>query len=672
VTDTPQGDRSFRLLVQETTAASGMDYLRSLARNTARALGAQWAFIGRLLEDERRVQVMVLWERDDFGEPFVYELRGTPCEGVVAGELCHYPRNVRELFPDDELLVQMHVEAYSGIAIVARERTIGLLAALYDRPAGPLEGLEPLLWVAASRAALEIERLESEAALRASEARYRNFIEQCNEGVWSIDSSGITDFVNPQMARMLGLSTDEMLGRPMYDFMDDEARAEAEQNMARRSRGIRERHPFRLRHADGSDVWTEMATCPIHDDEGQMVGALALVTDVTEQRRLHESIQQKQKLESLGLLAGGVAHDYNNLLAAILGNVDLGLMQSDGDPIQRDVLEQIQSAAQQAAALTKQLLAYAGRTPFRAQPLSIADVVVEISAMLRTAVPANVSLVLAPSDSLPIIDGDRAQLTQVVMNLVLNASDALGPEGGEVRISAGVLETDDELLTRGYVADQLRPVPHVFLRVEDDGVGMDDEVRARVFDPFFSTKASGHGLGLAASLGILRRHGGTVVIDSAPGEGSAFTVCLPVSDAMDPPTATSSKSQGAGGGLEGQRVLLVDDETAVRRVVARLLRAFGATVDEAEGGEQALARLDEASTPPDVILLDMTMPGIDGAETLRRLRAAGCDTPVILSSGHAAHSPPDQPGVSWLPKPYGAAELRDAVRAAIRPDRGVL
>jgi two-component system cell cycle sensor histidine kinase/response regulator CckA len=658
-----QRDRSFRLLVEETSATSGMDYLRSLARNTARALRAQWAFIGRVVDGEpRRVQVMVLWEKDDFGEPFSYDLPGTPCERVVAGELCHVPDKVRELFPDDELLERMGVEAYSGVTIADHERTHGLLAALYDHPIGSLEGAEPLLWVAASRAALEIERMESEAALRASEARYRNFIEQCNEGVWSIDAAGVTDFVNAQMARMLGRRPEEMLGRPMYDFMDTEARAQAEQNMARRSKGIRERHSFRWKHADGSDVWTEMATCPMLDDEGAMVGALALVTDVTEQRRLHESIQQKQKLESLGVLAGGVAHDFNNLLAAILGNTDLGLMHSDVAPAPRELLERIQSAALQAAELTKQLLAYAGRTPFRMEPLSIAELVSDISAMLSAAVPASVSLSVT-ADPLPDIEGDRTQLTQVLMNLVLNASDALGADGGEVRIRTGVLEPVDDVLKRGYVADQLRPVEHVFVRVEDDGVGMDDEVRAHLFDPFFSTKASGHGLGLAASLGILRRHGGTIVVDSVPGEGSVFTVCLPVSDARRD-SAGAEKSPSAGG-LDGRRLLVVDDEPAVREVVGRVLRVFGATVDEAAGGAEALALVDDASDPHDVILLDMAMPDMDGEETLRRLRATGCEAPVILCSGHAAQSLPDQPGVSWLAKPFRAPELRDAIRAVL-------
>ncbi len=361
-----------------------------------------------------------------------------------------------------------------------------------------------------------------------------------------------------------------------------------------------------------------------------------------------------------------MAHDFNNLLAAILGNADLGLMHSASSPPPRELLERIQSAALQAAELTKQLLAYAGRTPFRAAPLSLADLVTETSAMLSAAVPANVSLkVGTASESLPLIDGDRTQLTQVLMNLVINASDALGAEGGEVRISTGVLQPRDEVLTRGYVADSLRPVAHVFLRVEDDGVGMDEEVRAHLFDPFFSTKESGHGLGLAASLvGILRRHGGTVVIDSAPGEGSAFTVCLPVSDGQSAAVHTPQEAS-APRGLEGRRVLLVDDEAAVRNVVGQVLRALGAEVDEATGGREALALVEDSAAPHDVILLDMAMPEMDGVETLRRLRAGGCDTPVILCSGHAAYSLPEQPGVGWLPKPFRAAELQDAVQAAL-------
>ncbi len=652
-------------LLEEPTGETGTGYLRSVARHTATVLGTRWCFIGQVDPGEpTRVDVLAFWD-GEFQEPFSYDLSGTPCEKVLEQVFCHYPRGVQAKFPEDQMLVEMGVEAYTGVAIADRRGIIGLVAALHDHPIESAEKVGPSLWVAASRAALELERMRSEAALRASDARYRKFVEQCIEGVWSIDAMGVTDFVNPQMAKMLGLRVEDMLGRSMYDFMDEAARLEAEQNMERRRRGIVERHSFRLKHADGRDVWTEMATNPIVDDAGETLGALALVTDVTERRQLLESMQQKQKLESLGLLAGGVAHDFNNLLVGILGNADVALLQPDLTPASEQLLTRIRTAGVQAAKLTKQLLAYAGHSPFRAEPIVVSKLVGDVAEMLRAGLTAQVSLALDDAVPLPPIAADRTQLTQVLVNLVTNAGDALGADGGEVRISTGLLEADDPLLSRGYIADDAEPVPHVFIRVSDDGVGMDEAARAHLFDPFFTTKPSGHGLGLAAVLGILRRHRGTVVIDSAPGEGSTFTVCLPVHADVVMGTEGSSGMARGTPTLAGRRVLLVDDEEMVRTVAREALGREGVQLDEAENGERALTMVEEASAPYDVILMDVAMPGIDGTETLRRLRARGCDTPVILCSGHASFAVREAPGTLWLPKPFQLSGLRDAVEVAI-------
>jgi len=659
------GDSPFRLLVEEPSTVTGMEYLRALTRNAARLLGARWAFIGRLDEDDPgTLRMLTLWADGEFAEPISFDLAGTPCERVIAGRLCHHPTDVQAHFPGDPMLGQFGVEAYSGVAICNREGPLGLLALLSDEPAGPLDDVEPLLWVAAARAALEIERMGGDAALRASERRYRSFVEQCSEGVWSIDAQGVTDFVNPQMARMLGVEPAAMLGRSMFDFMDDAARAEAERNLARRNRGVRERHSFRLKHVDGHDVWTEMATSPIVDDHGEVTGALALVTDVSEHQRLQESLQQRQKLESLGLLASGVAHDFNNLLAGILGNVDVGYMQADLSPAVRRCLDRIQSAGLQAAELTKQLLVYAGRSAYRAERLDLPDLVQEVATMLQAAVPKGVTFSIARNaEALPPIQGDRTQLVQVLMNLVTNAGDALGDSGGEVRIETGVLAPGDELLERGYVADRVEPGNHVYVRVTDDGVGMDEETRAHLFDPFFTTKDSGHGLGLAAVLGILRRHRAVIVIDSAPGAGSTFTVCFPESPVRE--EAASAPSTPEPLSLEGRRILIIDDDAEVRRVVTELLGAAGAQVDEAADGVLGLARVDGAAQPYDAIVLDVAMPNVDGQETLHRLRAGGCETPVILCSGHAPFTGADRSRTTSLAKPFRAADLRAAIRTAL-------
>ncbi|MCO4762758.1 MAG: PAS domain S-box protein, partial [Myxococcales bacterium] len=285
-------------------------------------------------------------------------------------------------------------------------------------------------------------RRRAEQMMRDSESRCQTIISTCVEGVWQIDAESMTSFVNPQMASMLGYSIDEFLGKSMYDFMDDKAREVAEENVRRRQRGISEEHDFRFKHKDDRDVWASLSTNPIHGADGEYIGAVAMVTDITERRVLEQRMLQSQKLESLGVLAGGIAHDFNNLLVGILANVSLAERMVSQQTAALPLLAEVRRAAEAAANLTNELLAYSGKGPFTTEPVDLQAVVAEVSALLTAVISKHARLELNFASNLPAIVADATQVRQVIMNLVTNASDAIGDEPGTIMASTFVAHLD--------------------------------------------------------------------------------------------------------------------------------------------------------------------------------------------------------------------------------------
>ncbi len=391
--------------------------------------------------------------------------------------------------------------------------------------------------------------------------------------------------------------------------------------------------------------------------------------DLTDRRQaergrlaLEARIQQVQKLESLGVLAGGIAHDFNNLLVSILGNAGLALMDLPADSPARANLREIEVAALRASELTKQMLAYSGKGHFLVQPLDLSQVVGQMDALLRSSVPPDTGLTLDLAAGLPPVLADLAQLGQVLMNLVTNASDALSKGRGQVSIATFTGPMDRAALSATYLDDNLPAGPYVMLQVRDSGCGMDAATRTRVFDPFFSTKFPGRGLGMAAVLGIVRGHRGAIRVESETGLGTTVTVFFPA-------LAETAARAEASEGLQHTRglVLVVDDTEAVATVAERVLRRAGYDVQVARSGERALELFAERAGDISVVLLDLSMPGMDGLEVLERLRAARPDLPVLLSSGFQAPNPQALEGrrVSYLQKPYQAALLVERIEQAV-------
>lgn len=481
-----------------------------------------------------------------------------------------------------------------------------------------------------------------------------------------------------QLVRLLGLDPatfdpsqyDQGLLLPHVHAEDREAlRAVMEQAITSgEKQGLR----LRVLHANGDVRFLQVSAMLVPDTEASSSRLVGTALDVTadvhadEQRqRIDAQMQQAQKLESLGVLAGGIAHDFNNLLVGILGNASLALLEVDAPRAVRDCLQEIERASQKAAELTRQLLAYAGKGRYIVEPVDASATIQEMGSLLRSAVSRSASLQLELPSTVPPIEVDVNQFRQVVMTLVTNASDALGERQGVISVLTGRQTVTAEYLAACVPGSTAVPGSYVFVEVRDTGIGMDAATRHRMFEPFFSTKFTGRGLGLAAAIGIIRSHGGAIRVYSEIGSGTSVKLLFPVGSA--PPARSGTEEdrwRGAG------HILVVDDEESVRTVAAALLRRRGFTVTEARDGLEAISVFGAAPSQFALVLLDLTMPNMNGEDTLRALRHIRPDLGVLLMSGYneqdVARMFAGRELSGFLQKPFSASELYAAVGAAVR------
>ena len=401
----------------------------------------------------------------------------------------------------------------------------------------------------------------------------------------------------------------------------------------------------------------------------------ALEHEVAERRRLESQMQRTQKLESLGVLSGGIAHDFNNLLTGILGNADMAFRSLPQDSRERDLLDQVKTAAEAAADLTAQLLAYSGRGSYRMEPIDLSELVEEMGRLLGSSISKKVRLEYDLGRELPLIEVDPTQIRQVVMNLITNASEAIGDAPGDVRLHTGSMYVGREKLVQSYTHDDLPPGEYVFLEVADTGCGMNEETLQNIFDPFFTTKFTGRGLGLAALLGIVRRHRGTIFVSSQVGAGTTFRVLLPASDAER--TVEDDRIDEADAWQASGRALVIDDEPGIRRFAQMLLDEAGFEVDLAADGDEGIEMLQGEAGLPDLILLDLTMPQKGGIEVLSEIRRQSTEVPVVLMSGftegEVASVLEADARTRFLQKPFTAESLEEVLRTALAtgtPARG--
>ena len=419
---------------------------------------------------------------------------------------------------------------------------------------------------------------------------------------------------------------------------------------------------------DGTRFWASGVMISLRQD-GTLRGYAKVVRDFTERRRLDEAVKQTQKLESVGVLAAGVAHDFNNVLTAILGNVSLvrrRLASQQVDGQLDELLAAAERAGNRAADLVRQLLNYAGKGRREIRPVNICQVARDALAIVRASVSKKITIRTDVPEDCPSIPADVGQLQQLVLNLALNAAEAIGDNHGEVMVRVRVRTVPEDELGRIYSGFALKSRPYTQIEVRDNGAGMDEQTLTHIFDPFFTTKFMGRGLGLAAALGIVRAHGGGIAVESRQGQGTAFTVLLPSEQESDVPmTVADSITESARG--EGL-VLVVDDEVGIRTLLQAALEDLGYTVLTAEHGAQALELFDRSSEDIVLALLDVIMPVLDGAETAAALQGRDPDLPILVMSGTGDDDALSKFGdiriSGFVPKPFAPDQLAQALAVA--------
>ncbi|MBN1533712.1 MAG: PAS domain S-box protein [Spirochaetes bacterium] len=527
------------------------------------------------------------------------------------------------------------------------------------------------------------ERKRAEDAMKESEERYRSIVENTHEGIIIIDSAYRIVFANQRILDISGYNNTEQLGANFLDFVDEEFREEVAARHLKRQRGedVPAIYNASIIRKDGRKRNMEVQVSKISDAQGSPNYIVQLL-DVTERReeeesrrRLEMQILQTQKLESLGVLAGGIAHDFNNILMAILGHADLALLELQPDAPERESIEEILKASHRAADLCRQMLAYSGKALFVLEDLNLNALIDEMVHLLRASVTKKAALKLNLQEDLPLIRGDATQIRQIIMNLITNASESLGEGRGSISISTGSLFCTEEYLGQYSLGEGLIEGHYVMLEVADTGCGMDSSTLERIFEPFFTTKFTGRGLGLAAVLGIVRGHRGAYRVYSEPGAGTSFKIILPALVAVYKSEKASERAAPLRDGRPAVAgsVLLVDDEESVRTLGKRMLERLGYVAIVASDGREALEQFREKGEGILCVILDLTMPNMDGVETYHELRAIRDDVSVILSSGYTRQDVAERfsgRGLSgFIQKPYTLESLEaELKRVLVRDD----
>ncbi len=509
------------------------------------------------------------------------------------------------------------------------------------------------------------------ALLLASEERFRGITESITDYVYTVrkgDGGAIVTEPGPGCEAITGFTADELTADPyrwLSMVVPEDRNAVLEQ--ARRALAGERTAPIehRLVRKDGALRWVRSTVVPRAMADGELAVYDGLISDITERRALQEQLRQAQKMEAVGQLAGGVAHDFNNLLTAVRGYAELARAALGADDPARADVEEVIVAADRAAELTSQLLAFSRRQVLQPQVLDAAAATVRLAPMLRRLLGEHIELDTGGTCSHGRVKVDPGQLEQVVVNLAVNARDAMH-EGGRLTIETADVELDT---TYASTHPGVPPGPYVMLTVSDTGSGMDADTRARAFEPFFTTKepGKGTGMGLATVYGIVRQSGGSIFLYSEPGIGTTFRIYFPRVDEPASRDAGSDLSSPTPSG--GETVLLVEDDPAVRGFARRALAAHGYVVLEASSGAEALALADGSADKLDLLVTDLAMPGMNGRELAERLRASGYGVPVLYVSGFPENQLGDseltQTRVAFLPKPYAADAIARAVRATL-------
>jgi PAS domain S-box-containing protein len=517
------------------------------------------------------------------------------------------------------------------------------------------------------------ERVRAEQEARRSEERFLRVFESNLIGLTFFRFTGEIIDANDSALTTLGYTRADLEAGllnwrtatvPGFEHADDLALSEIA------STGVCTPYEKEFFRKDGSRLPVLLGGATLSESSGTGV---AFMLDLSERKqsqeereRLQAQLLQVQKLESLGVLAGGIAHDFNNLLTAILGSASAAILTLPHESPARPDLDNVVLASRRAANLTRQLLAYSGKGHFEVRPIDLSVHVRELATLLETTISKKVQLRLELTQDMPPVSADIAQLQQIVMNLVINGAEAIGDQRGTVLVTTGLQNIDEFYVQSLFSSEGIAPGDYVYLEVHDTGCGMDEATKMRIFDPFFTTKFTGRGLGLAAVMGIVRGHKGAIKVYSSPGKGTTFKVFFPAAEgtaARPAPEVMTFRGEGVA--------LVVDDDQGVREAASRLLEFFGFSVLQAVDGRHGTEVFRQHESEIVIVILDMTMPEMNGEETFREIRRVRSDVPVILTSGYneieATRRFTAKGLAGFLQKPFTPKELTQKLALALKP-----
>lgn len=571
------------------------------------------------------------------------------------------------LAPTHELFKGFNVLAFAGTCLSSSEGSV--LGGFYVGDYVPrewseddVETLQAFAAAAVTEIELRREIIEHKQTAEALRIRFSTVVEHLGEGLLIADLKDTVLYVNAAMAELTGYTPAELVGRTAHEFLVAPTLwPTMQERHQQRMQGVRERYELILKHKNGNQFYTEISATPLRNASGEIIGNLGLIVDITERKTLEAQLFQAQKMEVVGQLAGGVAHDFNNLLTIILSSAQLAMHTlHPGTQIHTD-LKEIFHAATQAADLTQQLLAFARQQIIAAQAVDLNELILTMDRMLRRVIGADVELVTLLGPALKPVRADPSQLEQVIINLAVNARDAM-PNGGKLTIKTASV-TLDEQYTRHHL--DVKPGTYVQVIVSDTGIGMDAAVVQHLFEPFFTTKepGKGTGLGLAMAYGVLKQHEGHIDVWSEPDHGSTFTLYLPYHENAHVMPVTKKESHQLPRGSE--TVLLVEDEPLVRFMSARVLTDQGYTVLEASNGDEALRVARSQIQTPHLLLTDLVMPQMGGMDLAEQIEKLFPDIKVLFTSGYSNNTvlwKVQEVNVDFLPKPFLPSTLAHKVR----------
>lgn len=666
-------ERAERLGIEETLraiavsgAAPGEVFFRFVVRKLAETQRFRCAVLAEVrAADPDTAHTLQVWSKGRFIDNFSYALAGTPCADVAKTGHCFFPRDVRRLFPEDRFLSDMGLESYWGVPL--RDSSggiVGILAVMDDRPMAYSTKTFSLLNGFAARIAAELERDRTEQALRESEQHYRDLFENLTSGFavheMLLDGGGIPcDYrfleVNPAFERLTGLKAADVVGRTVREVMPgiEPHWIETYGKVAMTGRSVTFEH-------FAGDIGKHYAVTAYAPRIGQFA---VIFVDVSEQKQLEAHLRQAQKIEAIGTLAGGIAHDFNNILYPMLGFTELLKEDLPPDSPLQTYIDEILQATLRSRDLVKQILAFSRKGEQKPRQLMLQPVVSEVLKLLRSSIPSTIRIEqrLDP-DCGPVI-ADPTQLHQIIMNLGTNAYHAMEACGGNL-----AFELNQVRLVASPGLPGLAPGDYACLRVIDTGTGIEKEILERVFEPYFTTKEVGKGTGLGLSIvqGIVRSNKGDIRITSEPGKGTEVQVYLPVLSGV----AVGSHlalAEVAEGGKES--ILLVDDEESISRMLRRVLERLGYRVRACNGSFEALELFKADSAAFDLVITDMTMPGMTGLRLAEELISTRADIPIILCTGFDVNID-RQKALSFgikgiLNKPVSRTRLSEMVRQVL-------